>query len=309
MVVFCDAIAYAGQLFPQISSWQPLDALNMGSAIRNIIRSLFNEKPVFYSYTENYPFWDYCFITGFAETSQFDKLLELSRNDNLTNKNCFALAAEGRGFHGFRNRDWITAPGNLHLSVYLSPQTAVNYFQVAFTMLSTVAAVQALDTIIALNGKAQIRWVNDIVIDQAKLGGVLTHTQTQGNRVSAAILGIGINIECTPAVKPDIFVPEVTALNAYLNDVNPQSEILHRLLEKIQINYADLLRGDSNSIFSFYKSRSMVIGRRVAVYSDPLQGKIRKFNEGKVIDIGRELELYLEGQNQPVTRGRIVIKN
>ncbi len=310
MLVFCDDTAYAGKLLPRIPEWHPLDKLHADAdnSIRIILFKLFNEKPIFYHNDESCSFWNYCFISGFAEASQFDKLLELSRSGLLSNMHCLAVAAEGSGFHGFRNRDWVTAPGNLHLSVYLSPQTAIKFFHVAFTILLANAALQALDEIASLKGKSQIRWINDIVINDAKAGGVLTHTQTQGNIVTSAILGIGINIECTPSLKPDIFVPGVTAIKKHCNDIYTQSTVLHHLLEKIQINYTALIRGHYNSIFSFYKSRSMVIGRHIAVYSDPLQGNIQKLSEGKVVDIGKGLELYLEGQRKPINRGRIVLK-
>ena len=43
----------------------------------------------------------------------------------------------------------------------------------------------------------------------------------------------------------------------------------------------------------------------MTVYSDPMDGSPQITAQGKVLDIGENLELYLEGFRDPVTRGRI----
>jgi BirA family biotin operon repressor/biotin-[acetyl-CoA-carboxylase] ligase len=58
--------------------------------------------------------------------------------------------------------------------------------------LAAVATRQALEEETGLDVK--LKWPNDLVLGNSKLGGILTESKTQGDRVSFAILGIGLNI-------------------------------------------------------------------------------------------------------------------
>jgi BirA family transcriptional regulator, biotin operon repressor / biotin---[acetyl-CoA-carboxylase] ligase len=59
-------------------------------------------------------------------------------------------------------------------------------------ILAAVATRQALEDETGLDVK--LKWPNDLVLENAKLGGILTESKTLGDRVSFAILGIGLNI-------------------------------------------------------------------------------------------------------------------
>ena len=47
-----------------------------------------------------------------------------------------------------------------------------------------------------------LKWPNDLVLGNAKLGGILIESKTQGERVSFAILGIGLNVNQGKAQLP-----------------------------------------------------------------------------------------------------------
>jgi len=74
------------------------------------------------------------------------------------------------------------------------------------TLVTAFAAVAVCDAIRSASGKlAQIKWVNDVFLDDRKICGILTEAVTcAGNSdVSRIVLGIGVNFSTPPSGFPD----------------------------------------------------------------------------------------------------------
>jgi len=54
---------------------------------------------------------------------------------------------------------------------------------------------------------------------------------------------------------------------------------------------------------------SLVIGREVDICSDIPGSGVRVIASGRVTGIGDNLELFIEGEDRPVSKGRLIIKN
>ena len=169
--------------------------------------------------------------------------------------------------------------------------------------LSAVSVIETIDSLKGLQGKTAIKWVNDILINKAKVSGVITQTQTQGENVTGVFLGIGINVLTTPKVEQDLFVPQVTSLNDHASC--SETSILKSLLNNISKNYQLLINNGYNKILEEYRKRSIIIGKEINIYSDPADGAPKVIASGKVNRIGENLELFLEGIQDPINRGRI----
>ena len=111
------------------------------------------------------------------------------------------IADEQTAGRGRLNRRWFTPPGAaLAFSLVLRPNPAwipANAQDVAWvlprlTALGALAVCQALESRYPLN--AQIKWPNDVLVSRRKLAGVLVEAAWAGERLNAAILGIGVNI-------------------------------------------------------------------------------------------------------------------
>ncbi len=254
-------------------------------------------------------FWRYALMQSRAQRSQFTLLQDCLRNGTELPDGLLCLTRNGNGLQGFRNRSWETESGNLHLTVHLKPQQKVPRFLSAFLMLAAVSVVQAIHDISGTDNLAGIKWVNDIVVGRAKVGGVLTHSVSQGDIVSSVLLGVGVNLLTAPAVRPDSFVPEVMALSQHLpyQESNLPQHYLERLLVRLQSNYYLVLKGQSEQLLKAYRTYSAVMGRRVRIFSDPLQGKPELLHQGIVTDIGSNLELRLKNEPEPVSKGRLVL--
>jgi biotin-(acetyl-CoA carboxylase) ligase len=219
------------------------------------------------------------------------------------------LAGSGKGFHGQWNRSWAALPGNIHLSIHLSPGRGLNDIGTGLSILPAVSLVEAIDSIGGLEIRPGIRWVNDILLGGSKVAGFLVHTHSAGGLVTGAVTGIGLNVGTVPPVAPTMFVPSVTALSGSVADPRScvPSIILHRVLDAFSRNYQDLIAGRGAGLLDSYRRRSLVLGRRVRVFPDGPGAGREPLAEGTVLSIGERLELHIAGVRRAVTRGRLVM--
>lgn len=312
MNIYTDDIQYAEQILWEKPSWKSASHTALSNDTTILANSIFHKNNKIYtSFINTNSVWKHLFIVKNADKSHFDILVNLLKKNISLPDGLLCIAGSGSGFHGFRSREWLSLPGNIHLSAFLAPQRRVERFHAGFLSLSAVSVIQALDSIEIFKNKAAVRWVNDIVINNAKVGGVLTQTQTQGMIVTGAVLGVGINVETTPQVKSDIFVPQAACLLDYSDDLTlcNQAIVFNHLINFLSDNYRKLINGKFYQILDFYRQRSIVINREVIIYSDPVSGDPQEILQGKAVSIGENLELIIEGFNEPVTKGRLVVKN
>jgi BirA family biotin operon repressor/biotin-[acetyl-CoA-carboxylase] ligase len=103
------------------------------------------------------------------------------------------IADEQTAGRGRFQRRWVTAPGSgLAFSlILLSPPIDQKQYS-RLSGLGAVSVTEALHRKYAL--PAQIKWPNDILLNQKKAGGILVDVIWSGETLRAAVIGIGINI-------------------------------------------------------------------------------------------------------------------
>ncbi|MBU2573169.1 MAG: hypothetical protein KKH28_03735 [Elusimicrobia bacterium] len=274
-----------------------------GDPVRALADRLLGKWNIYRSGADFHPLWKYLLIAERAPGSQFDDLIGIIRERPGLPGGILALAGSGTGFHGFEGRPWICGEGNLHLCTFLAPEQPAPRRTAAYMVLSVVSILQALDSL-GFGGRASVKWVNDIIIEDAKVGGVLVHTQAMGANVNGVVLGFGLNVETSPAVQRDRFVPRAGSLAEFAKDKTACSLglVFRRLSAVLADNYQKLLAGGYRELHEIYAARSVVLGRAVAIYD-----RDRELCRGKAVSIGDSLELFLEGADRPVTGGRLVL--
>ncbi len=121
-----------------------------------------------------------------------------------TSERAFAELAAGRARHGDVHvateqtrgrgrlgRAWHSAAGEgLYASFVLMPERPWNAAALTIALgLATLDAVRALGL-----ARATLKWPNDVVVDGAKLAGVLAETRDLDPRRPAYVAGVGINV-------------------------------------------------------------------------------------------------------------------
>ncbi|MDH7638610.1 biotin--[acetyl-CoA-carboxylase] ligase [Sphingomonas oryzagri] len=98
-------------------------------------------------------------------------------------------AEQQRGGRGRQGRAWVSPPGNLYASVLVRLQP----HDPPAPSLALVAAVAVTETAEAFGAAPQIKWPNDLLVDGAKLSGILL--ERAGD---AVVVGIGVNLAHHP---------------------------------------------------------------------------------------------------------------
>jgi BirA family biotin operon repressor/biotin-[acetyl-CoA-carboxylase] ligase len=306
---FTDKPGFAEQFLLQSPHWESVSLKSLDEDVRPLASDLFHRNRLCRAESPSPSFWQYLFLIEHAHRSQFDILVEHARAKSPLPHGICLVAGLGEHFHGYKNRRWVSVPGNIHLSAYVSPQQQVSHFGVGFTLLSVVSVLQTLDALTGLKQRAMVRWVNDILLGDAKVGGVLACTQSCGSVVAGAVLGIGLNVTTSPPVMSTPFVPEVGAVSDFLPEDQPAMLALtfERLLHHLELNYHALVAGDYHRLLETYRKRSLLIGREVKVFADIDRNSPEQLAHGRVSSIGEGLELLLGEGDVAVTKGRVVI--
>ena len=303
--IVTDDLSFAERLVGTCENivWEAFRPFRKSHKFSQLFEKIFLGRPVFHSYLSFCGVWQELWIVKSSPTSQFDILVDAVRTGATIPD--FLLCASGGGSlcRGFKGRSWSTVEGNLHLVTHSSLNENIVGFASACMALPAVVVSETLEKFEVLRNRVSIKWVNDVLVDGAKISGVLAHTHAVGQRLDNLVLGIGINILGTPGILRDPFAPRVAALK----DLAPsyswsEKEILFDVSYRLSL-WQDILKRDGSvSLIEAYIQRSIVIGRNVAISIDDSE---KNWIKGKVLSIGDSLELLLDSFPKPITRGRL----
>ncbi|MGC8938865.1 MAG: biotin--[acetyl-CoA-carboxylase] ligase, partial [Thermodesulfovibrio sp.] len=117
---------------------------------------------------------------------------------------------KGKGRLG---RTWISPSGkNLYMSIALKPGIPPKYATL-LTLTSVVACTTALRRYTDI--PVMIKWPNDMLIDDKKIGGILTEMKIEGEKIKSAVVGIGINVNMTEEDIPEEIKDIASSLKIY----------------------------------------------------------------------------------------------
>lgn len=107
------------------------------------------------------------------------------------------VAGEQSNGHGRRGRAWLMPIGNMAASLLMPVGRQGATASLGF------AAGLALDTAICavapqLAGKVNLKWPNDVLIDGAKVGGILLEAVSPPSGPDAVVIGLGVNTRHAP---------------------------------------------------------------------------------------------------------------
>ncbi|MEM8973177.1 MAG: biotin--[acetyl-CoA-carboxylase] ligase [Pseudomonadota bacterium] len=102
----------------------------------------------------------------------------------------------GRGRSG---RSWQSLDGNLLISLLLPldcPPSVLHHLSlISGLALNNAIAACSADKRMSLSPR--LKWPNDVLIDEAKVAGILVESSIVGNR-AIAIIGFGVNLQAAP---------------------------------------------------------------------------------------------------------------
>ena len=154
----------------------------------------------------------------------------------------------GRGRHG---RTWASEKdAGLYFSIVLRPKISVEFLP----LITLMAGIAVHDTLQELGLKPDIKWVNDVLVNEKKIGGILAET-TETNDGFAVVVGIGINLkpsEQQPETATSIDECRGLTVREGSEDRNGLVDSLIRFLTY----FYDILNSDPSQIIDEWRRRS-----------------------------------------------------
>ncbi len=166
-----------------------------------------------------------------------------------------ARQTAGRGSKGRR----FYSPGGtgVYMSLLLRPSLSADNLSL-ITPAAAVAVARALERV---SGKrADIKWVNDVLIGRRKVCGILTEGRFREDGAWTAALGIGINVFPPQGGFP----AEAGSAGAVFESARPcaRSRVAAAVLDEWRGIYLSL---PSLAFVEEYRARSAVVGRKITV--------------------------------------------
>jgi BirA family transcriptional regulator, biotin operon repressor / biotin---[acetyl-CoA-carboxylase] ligase len=100
------------------------------------------------------------------------------------------VAGEQLGGRGSRGRSWYSPPGGLWLSVLFRPKASAGVEVMSLRV--GLAVAEALDPL--LLRALQLKWPNDLMLGERKVGGILCEARWQGHALGWVTVGVGLNV-------------------------------------------------------------------------------------------------------------------
>jgi BirA family biotin operon repressor/biotin-[acetyl-CoA-carboxylase] ligase len=198
---------------------------------------------------------------------------------------------------GRRDRSWTTPPrAGLTFSVLLRPSFAASGWG-WLPLLAGLAMATPLTTLSELD--VRLKWPNDMLVGERKLGGILTEVVG-----TAVVVGIGLNVSLRDDELP---VPTATSLAIEGSAVVDRDPVLRAVLREFDRRYVDLSHasGDADAcgLAAGYRAACATLGRDVRV---ELPGS--RALDGTAVDVDADGRLVLDvaGDRQTVAAGDVV---
>lgn len=222
-------------------------------------------------------------------SSTNDKAIELLQ-DNIPEGTVVTSLHQNNG-RGQGGNVWQSESGkNVLFSVVLYPKFLQVQEQFYLTMSMALAVQKTIQHFIP-DKCVQIKWANDILIQDKKISGMLIENQISGNRWHSAVVGIGIN------VNQSRFEPSIQhKTTSCILETNKETELFQWyevLCEHIEQYYLKLRNNGSEHIKTeytqnlagYHEVRKFIVKNQVVqgiILGVDKQGKLAVQHENKV---------------------------
>lgn len=171
------------------------------------------------------------------------------------------IADEQRAGKGRLGRKWLSPKGkNIYLSLILTPPILPKDAPI-LTLLSGVASCNALKKLFSM--PVTIKWPNDLLLEDKKIGGILSEIKADIDRIIHAIVGIGINVNSEIEDFPIELRETATSIKLYSKKDSSRTDVVIMLLKEFQLWYDILLNSGKEEIIFNWQKLSSTIGRKV----------------------------------------------
>lgn len=166
---------------------------------------------------------------------------------------------------GRLSRTWFSPPGaNLYCSIILRmtiPPDRLAEWLSWLPLISALAAAEAVEQVSSTH--VSVKWPNDLLITERKIGGILCESGTGTSSGSFQIIGIGINVNSDHDDWPSDLRDSATSIWQERKIVVDRNRLLAQLLSELEQCLDELTDHGTNRLALAYHQRSSTISHRV----------------------------------------------
>ncbi|MCS6780378.1 MAG: biotin--[acetyl-CoA-carboxylase] ligase [Geminicoccaceae bacterium] len=212
----------------------------------------------------------------------------------------WVLAREQTAGRGRQGRLWSSPPGNFYGSLLLRPRRPLA--EVAtLSLVAALAVAEAVERLARGRVRPAVKWPNDVLVDRAKLAGILPEAIVSGEGSCAAlVLGIGVNLAHHPE---GLGRPTVSLAALDLPPASPEA-FLAALEPVLAERYALWQERGFAALRPLWLARAAGLGERVRLEAGGL------VHEGVLVEVGADGGILLEspaGERRRFTAGELVL--
>lgn len=222
--------------------------------------------------------------------------LQLAK-ENAAQGTCI-MSREQTAGRGRLGRSWVSPPDSgIYMSIILRPTLAMEDMPL-ITLATGVACAKAIQSVCGL--AIGLKWVNDLIWERKKLGGILVEMQKP-----AVVVGIGINVQHDEETVPEDLKEKMTWLRRGSDTAFSTNTLAVTILFQLEEYYEMLLAGRKSDVLNDWRELSVNIGKEVSCQSG------NQLLEGRVIGINEQGALLLQTTNgeQVIYAGEVSIRN
>lgn len=220
------------------------------------------------------------------------------------------IANSQHGGRGRQGRGFASPKGQgLFLSVFLRAPGTSAASVTGLTAFAAVAVCQAIEAVAAV--QPQIKWVNDVLVKDKKICGILTEMSIVGEMglVDYIVIGAGINVRQQPADFPAEFRSRATSLLQHCKEPPSRNHLAAALIEAFADMYDVYLATPAAyaKYLQQYRERSATIGREILV----IQADPENARRAQALDIDDDCALvvrYPDGKTESLRYGEASIR-
>ena len=211
-----------------------------------------------------------CAVTGSTQDDALEQLKDGAQHGSI-----FVAERQlsGRGRLG---RSWLAAPGNLMFSLVVRNVNTDGDLAGLLTIAASVGVARAIEQCVGV--ALLIKWPNDLMLGNAKVGGILISVQQPH-----AVIGVGINVGTAPGI---VDGQPTSAITEYADQAIDRTELLAFVVDEI-LSAVDARASLKTELFNDWVARSTVLGHEVEVSGTEI-------DRGRVAGFDRDGSLLLQ---------------
>ena len=171
------------------------------------------------------------------------------------------IQEQGMGRH---DRSWHSPRGGIFMSIAIS-EDLIKGNHPLMGILAGCATASAIRDLFSLS--VRLKWPNDLLVNELKIGGILSELVTKGDEIIGVVICIGVNQNIAIKDLPSDLRGISTSIQNELGHHTSAEQLVARIINSIDSRFYTFHTESSfNSVISEWKQLGATLGKRVRVH-------------------------------------------